>query len=542
MAAKTFDVCIIGSGIGGGTMAEELTRAGMSVVMLERGPQLGAGEFMEHDELSNIIRNRAFSPRLKETVRESSTEKAVTRPYSMLAHCVGGSAVRWGSWAWRFRPDDFRVLSMEGSVAGAALADWPVQAEEMAPFYAKAEAAYGVAGAAVHNALRSGHAYPNPPHPYRSGSLVLEKGMRKLGYHPFPIPMAINSRPYHGRAACTNSGMCAMFGCAPGAKASPLVVQIPRALATRKLDLRANCRVYELALDAAGKLEAARYYDDKGERQEVRARQFILAAGAIGSAQLLLLSRSGKFPLGLANSSGLVGRHLMFHTLAWVNFDMDDPSRGAIGPPGMIAMDDLHDSDAKRGFVRGAVIGEGPTATPLGMALQAEAYLGSGDRAWGQALKNYIKRFPYVHGMIAIGEDLPVHENRIDLDPTEVDDLGIAVPRLTHAYHANDLKLRDYYEQRMLEIANASGSKKSWRIDMTRNATGHIMGTCRMGKDPHASVIDRWCRSHDVANLWVVDGSFFPTSGGYNPTLTILANSYRVAAHFIAEAKRLNLK
>ena len=147
-----------------------------------------------------------------------------------------------------------------------------------------------------------------------------------------------------------------------------------------------------------------------------------------------------------------------------------------------------------------------------------------------------------MHALIGIGEDLPVHGNRVDLDPTHTDASGLPVWRITHAHHANDLKLKAYYERKMTEIAAAAGAERSWVVDMTQGSTGHFMGTCRMGADPEKSVLDRWCRSHEVDNLWVVDGGCFPTSGGYNPTLTIVANAYRVADHFAREARRLNLR
>ncbi|CAB1369705.1 GMC family oxidoreductase [Denitratisoma oestradiolicum] len=532
---KIFDVCVIGTGAGGGVMIDELTHAGMSVVALERGPRLGPAEFMGHDELTNIIRATGFAPKLKETVRQAEGETAQPRHFSMIGQCVGGSNVHWGAMAWRLRPDDFKALSHDGPVAGANLADWPVDAAEMAPWYDKAEAAYGVSGGAVHNAMQSGKNYPNPPHPRRSGSHVFEQGVKKLGYTPFQIPLAVNSRPYQNRAACTNSGMCVMFGCPVHAKASPLSVGLPRAQATGRLDLRPESLVHELVLDDAGRIKAARYLDAKGQQQEVRARQFILAGGSLGSAHLLLMSRSGRFANGLANRSGQVGRNLMYHLLPAVYYRHEAVTRGWLGPLAGQAIDDLHASDPARGFVRGAVVTEAYPSTPV-------VYASSAGNLWGSALKDYLRQFQQVHALIAIGEDLPVHGNQVDLDPTHRDEHGLPVWRITHAYHPNDLKLKAYYEQKMLEIAQAAGAEKSWVVDMTQGSTGHLMGTCRMGDDPEKSVLDRWCRSHDVDNLWVVDGSCFPTSGGYNPTLTIVANAYRVADHFVREARRLNLR
>ncbi len=532
---RMFDVCVIGTGAGGGVMIDELTRAGMSVVALERGPHVGHADFMAHDELSNIIRGTGFAPGLRETLRRSEDDTATPRRFTMLGQCVGGSNVHWGAMSWRLRPDEFRALSQDGPIAGASLADWPVDAAEMAPWYDRAEAAYGVAGSAVHNALRPGKRYPNPPHPPRSGSHVFDRAVRKLGYSPFPIPLAINSRPYRNRAGCTNSGMCVMFGCPVDAKASPISVGLPRALATGRLDLRAESRVHELAIDEGGRVKAARYFDAKGRQHEVRARQFVVAGGSLGSAHLLLMSQSGRFRDGLANGSGLVGRNLMYHVLPAVYYLHEAVTRGWLGPVSGQAIDDLHGSDPARGFVRGAVVTEAYPATPV-------VYASSAGGLWGAALKDYLRQFSRVHALIGIGEDLPVHGNRMDLDPDHRDEFGLPVWRITHMPHANDLKLKTYYEEKMLEIAVAAGAERSWAVDMTQGSTGHLLGTCRMGSDPEKSVLDRWCRSHEVENLWVVDGSCFPTSGGYNPTLTIVANAYRVADRFVREARRLNLR
>jgi len=221
---------------------------------------------------------------------------------------------------------------------------------------------------------------------------------------------------------------------------------------------------------------------------------------------------------------------------------MSEPSLAQFGPPGNVAVDDHHPSDAARGFVGGAAICEAINPLPIVHATKFADYL-HGQRSWGEGLSHYLERYPYCCGMIAIGEDLAQASNRVDLDPVHRDADGVALPRITLARHPNDLALARFMEERMREIADAGGALKTFATEYASAGTGsgHIMGTCRMGTDPRVSVIDRWCRSHEVPNLWVVDGSFFPSSGGYNATLTIVANAYRVAAHFVAEARRLNL-
>jgi choline dehydrogenase-like flavoprotein len=236
-----------------------------------------------------------------------------------------------------------------------------------------------------------------------------------------------------------------------------------------------------------------------------------------------------------------------------VNGYLDRPALGVVGFETHAALDDLHPSDSKRGFIRGGVIGENniPTRQPLVYTTFGPPGHPRYDRAWGAELKDYLRKFPRAFSVVAVLEDLPMHQNTVDLDPDVVDRWGLPVVRMTHTQHPNDIAMARWYEQRLLEIAEAAGATEKWiskppglYIDDEHSMTGspaHFHGTCRAGNDPGTSVLDRWCRTHDVPNLWVVDGSFFPTSGGYNPTLTILANAYRVADHFIAEAKRQNL-
>jgi choline dehydrogenase-like flavoprotein len=543
---KIVDVCIIGSGAGGGVMAQQLAEAGIDVVVLERGSERGPAEFLQQDELSNMIRQTFFAPDYLESRRSDSSEKAIPGKYTMLAQTVGGSTVHWGSWSWRFRPDEFRTLSHEGAIAGANLADWPLSYDELEPYYAKAERVLGISGTAGSNPFGAPRqsAYPNPPHVYRPASRLIESGAKKLSLHPFPIPMAINSRVYGGRAKCMNGGACAGYGCPVHAKASPLSIHLPAAMATGRCRVLPNSRAIEITVDTNNRARSVRYLDANGNEHELRARQIIVACSSIASSHLLLLSKSARYPTGLANSSDQVGRNLMSHIFSQVDFEMAEPSLSIAGPPGNIAIDDFHASDATRGFIRGAVIGEAIEPTPLGVALKAGNYLGNAKRAWGKPLREYLGKFPYIGGMISIGEDLPVASNRVDIDPDHRDAAGIPLPRITHKRHANDLAMARYFEQRQIDIALAGGAKKAWATDYSKYSTesGHIMGTCRMGNDPKTSVLNRWCRTHDIENLWVVDGSFFPTSGGYNPTLTIFANAYRVADYFIRQVKRQQVR
>jgi len=548
---EMFDVCVIGTGAGGGVMIDRLTAAGMSVVALERGPQISPSEFNE-DELKIVLRKQLFSPGKLETYRSDTEAPEETGNFAEIVHGVGGSITHWGAWAWRLRPDEFRTRSVEGAVPGASLADWPIGYEDLEPYYDKAEADFGVAGVSGSNPFEAKRltAYPNPPHPWRPSSHKFAGGAKKLGYSPFPLPMAINSRVYGNRPPCINGGACRGHGCPISAKATSMSVSLPRAITTGKLDLRAPAMVYDLPVGKDGKLTGARYLDSDGRQREVRARHVILAAGAIGTAQLLLMSRSGSFPDGLANGSGEVGKNLTYHHFPIVAASFGEDLRTYTGVEALVAVDDLHPSDAKRGFIRGGVIGESNVASnqPLmfGALLQS---LTPGAR-WGAGFKEKLREFPNTMLFTAICEELPRAESRVDLDPNVKDQWGVAVPRLTKRQHENDIAMHRYFKNKLAELAEAAGAEKVHHVDVpnatidqktSQKGSTHNHGTCRMGSDPQSSVVDKWCRSHEVPNLWITDGSVFPTAGGYNPTLTILANAYRVADRFIDEARRSSL-
>ena len=546
---EDFDACVIGTGAAGGVMIDQLTAAGFRVVALQRGPHLRTKDFVDDDELKVMWRDELFSPDQLETWRLDESTPTETGQFNMVAHCVGGTMVHWSAWSWRFRPDEFRVLSEEGPIAGASLADWPITYEELEPYYERAESDFGVTGAADENPYGAPRrrGYPNPPHPDRSASLRFKEGARKLGYHPFPTPVAINSRAHGGRPACIYGGACGGYGCPIGAKGTTFSVSLPRAQRTGRLDLRPNSLAFEVTVGGDGRARGVRYIDQTTrEDQEVSARHIFVCGNAVGTAHLLLMSRSGSFPDGLANSSGLVGRNLMLHLFTVANFAFEGPGHSFTGLETHAAIDDLHASDPSRGFIRGGVIGETSFSVkqPLLHAFWGgSAYPGS-DRTWGARFKDYLRMFQRTSSVVHVGEDLPMESNRVDLDPEVRDDYGLPVARITHRQHPNDLAMSRWYADRLLEIGGAAGAIESWitlsftEEDQAMKGGSHLHGTCRMGDDPGRSVVDRWCRSHDVPNLWMVDGSVFPTSGGYNPTLTILANAYRVADYFVTEGKK----
>jgi choline dehydrogenase-like flavoprotein len=262
----------------------------------------------------------------------------------------------------------------------------------------------------------------------------------------------------------------------------------------------------------------------------------------------MLQSQSASSADGLGNSSGLVGKNLQFHHFPSAFAVFDEDMRGYTGFEGHVAFDDLHPSDPKRGFIRGGVVIEANIFThqPIMHSLAlAEAH-----NNWGAGLKDHMRDFTRTVHFAGVCEELPMESNRVALDPNIKDRFGLPVPRITKTNHSNDIAMNYWFEKRLREVAEAAGASKilsgsvpglDIKLDTPVPGAEHNHGTCRMGNDPNTSVLDKWCRSHDVPNFWVADGSVMPTNAGYNPTLTILANAYRVSDYFIRESARQSL-
>src|ERR1700692_2959481 len=302
------DFVVVGSGAAGGVMARELSQAGFTVVVLEQGPRLGPGDF-EHDELkysylSGITNDPAVSP---QTFRDDpgATAKRPRIGNSLVyARMVGGSSTHFTANFWRLHEIDFHERSVLGSIAGTGFADWPISYRELEPYYAKVEWDVGVSGlahASPFDPPRS-KAYPMPPLPVKSSGVLFESGARKLGLHPFPAPMAINSQFYRGRPGCAHCGFCIGFGCEVMAKSSTLYTMIPEAEATGRCEIRSHSYVHRVALNKSGRTTGVHYFDRNKHEQFQKARAVVLSANGAETSRLLLNSASDRFPQGLANS------------------------------------------------------------------------------------------------------------------------------------------------------------------------------------------------------------------------------------------------
>jgi len=539
------DFVIIGSGAAGGVLAKELSTNGFRVVVLEQGPYLTEADFV-HDEVKvfkeNLLTNH---PELQpNTFRKTSDEKAVAQRAVTYGRCVGGSSVHFTANYWRFHEIDFVERSKVGAIAGTGLADWPITYADLEPYYTKVEWEVGVSGLAYASPFDPPRAkpYPMPPLPVKSCGVLFERGARKLGWHPFPAPLAILSQPRAGRSACINCGFCYAFGCEVGAKSSSLASVIPLAERTGRCEIRPNSYVHRIELDSAGRATGAVYFDEQKNTHVQKAKAFVVCANGAETPRLLLLSANKQFPNGLANSSGLVGKYLMFNSNARSVGLFERPLNDYKGFAASRVLHDFYELDPQKvGFYGGGALDGRFDFTPYFFALTG---LPKETPRWGKnfkaALSHNFTRTMQIH---CTGTSLPVEANSFSLDPELKDAWGLPALRMTYKDHPDDLKLVTWLTKHALEILDAAGAVNRWSRPINEQQFAvHLLGTCRMGNDPKTSVINADHRTHDVKNLFLCDGSSLVTSGRGQPTMTIQALAYRAADRITALARRGDLR
>jgi choline dehydrogenase-like flavoprotein len=537
--AEPVDFLVIGSGAAGGVMAKELSTAGFSVVVLEQGPYWRETDY-SHDEIkytfqAGLTNDTKLQPI---TFRKNENEPAKELKAIEYGRQVGGGSVHFTANYWRFHESDFEERSLYGEIAGTSFADWPIRYADLEPYYTKAEYDLGISGLAGANPFEAPRSkpYPLPPLRVKSSGALFERATKQLGLHPFPAPMAILSRPYQGRSACVNCGFCESFGCDVRAKSSTLVSVIPIAEKTGRCEIRQNSYVRKIVTDARGRATGAVYFDAQRREALQRAKAVVVCANGVESAKLLLLSKSNRFPDGLANSSGLVGKNLMWDNGSFASAIFEHPLNEFKGIQVTRLIHDYYRADPKRGFYGGGGIDARFQFYPAGFALFG---MPPDAPKWGAEYKKMVAHyFTRTMSLLAHSTSLPMEKNTVTLDPEKRDAWGLPAVRITYDPHPDDITNMKWLLEREYEIFAAMGAKKVWAQPVEAFSTNrHLMGTCRMGSDPKKSVVDPHSRTHDVRNLFVVDGSNFVTCARQQPTATIQALAYRAADYMTRAAK-----
>jgi choline dehydrogenase-like flavoprotein len=539
------DFIVIGSGAAGGIMAKQLSVAGFSVVVLEQGGWGKYGREHEHNKDEWLQRNLSDDDRLmsdpaqqRNTFRPNDKTKGVPGNHS-YGCVVGGGTVTYGGSSWRHLPYEFREASHDPTVpSGTGMADWPVTYEELEPYYTQAEWELGISGVRVDSPFVAPMTkdYPVPPVPMKSSGALFQTAAAKLGLTVIPGPLAIITRPYMGRAACVNCGICSGYGCQVRARSSSAVTVLPIAEKTGRCEIRVKSYVREISVDQSGRVTGVVYFDAQKREVRQRAKAVVLSANGSESARLLLMSKSTRFPDGLANSSGVVGKYAMFGNVVNASALFEHPLneyKGVISGAGIV--DYVH-SDPKRGFYGGGRMTARGYLTPLELGLDG---LSPEAPRWGAGYKRALREEAN-HRMTITSfvTQLPLATNRVDLDPDVKDEWGLPAMRITSMHHADDRKNMEFFREKSIEILEAAGAKKVWAPPVSESRGGaHNRGTCRMGDDPKTSVVDKYHKAHDVPNLFIVDGSNFVTGGRNHPTMTIEALAFRASEHIIRNAK-----
>lgn len=525
------DVIVIGSGAGGGVIVKELGESGLSVVLLEAGKRYHPFNDYLTDKYDFDAKGDVFAPR--DWRRDLYTSGGASQFHYSRVKGVGGATLHYHAMSPRLHQSDFRVRSRDGVAE-----DWPIEYADLEPYYTRVEYELGVSGPDGEGANpfeppRS-KPFPTPPHKFNLASKIVKRGADKLGLHLVREPLAIPTKDWNGRPACIGAGTCRL-GCKISAKSSIDVTYIPKGEATGRVDIRTECMAREITIGPEGKARSVIYLDPDGCEREIHGRAVVVAGNAVETPRLLLLSASSLFPDGLANSSGLVGKYFTEHfsPFAYGLFsERLDPWRGV--PTGGF-IQDFYETNARNGFARGWTIEvENDGQWPLSLANSIPG--------WGAEHKKLVKEmFGYKVGLSGDGEQLPDERNQVTLDPLVKDIYGLPAPRITNNHYENDLAMIHAMSASLRDILEAAGAKEITVEKCIPGYSSHYMGTCRMGNDPRTSVVNPWCRTHDVANLFIGDGSVFVTVGAANPALTISALATRTADGIIAAFKRRDI-
>jgi choline dehydrogenase-like flavoprotein len=544
---KTYDAIIVGSGAAGGIVAGVLAEAGRHVLLLERGRNLATHE-ISRDHLRNhrhSVYGHNTGPDLQGNPRTTEDSRGfvhILQPheggYQNNAVAVGGGTRVYGAQAWRFMRDDFRMATRYGVPQSSSLADWPITYEDLEPYYERAEWEIGVAGDDSANAATSPRrkGYPMPPVRDNLSRCIMQRGAEALGWKTFPIPLLINTAPRNGRQACIECQHCVGFACPSDAKNGSQNTMIPRALATGNCELVSEAMVERIDTDAQGNVIGVTYSTDQDgqtQREEARAKIVVVSAGAIESARLLLNSANSHHPRGLGNDYDMVGRNLQGHYYPGAHGLFAETTYDGIGPGASLATCEFNHNNP--GVIGGGMLANDFIKLPMIFWRNA---LPPDEPRWGTANKRFMREnYTRVIQITGPVQDIPSPDARVTLDHGVRDRWGLPVARLSGTTHPETVRTATFMREQAEKWLKASGAHRVWSGPLGLFLSGgqHQAGTCRMGREPRASVTDPWGRVHAHDNLFVVDGSLHVTNGGFNPVLTIMALAFR-SADYIARS------
>jgi choline dehydrogenase-like flavoprotein len=523
------DFVIIGSGAAGGIIARELSTAGFKTVVLEQGKYRPTSSF-NHDEIKYFLNGELFGGGPRETgqtYRKNESDEPASpgqQDPALYAKTVGGSSVVFSAHFWRMRPVDFNERSVLGAIQGTNFADWPITYDELEPYYTRVEWEMGVSGAPGHAEPPRSRPFPMPPLPINSSGVIMEKAAAALGLHADVQPHAILSKAHNGRAPCLLCGYCSFFGCEVGAKSSSLAAMIPLAEASGNCEIRPESTVFRIVKAENGRVTEVLYYDRDGNEQGQRAKAVVLAANGAETPRLLLASDN------LANSSGFVGRNLMFNMHTSVGATFEHPLNEHKGVQATRVILDYYETDPRRGFYGGGGIDArgGLAITPL---MYTTFGAPPSEKNWGREYKEMIAHaYTRTMGMFASATSLPMDRNNITLHPSNKDKWGRPSLVVTYNDHPDDIATGQFLQDKAQELLDSAGAVRTWSQSATTSNFGvHLLGTARMGNDPATSVINTDHRAHDVPNLFICDGSSLVTSTRGQPTMSIMALAFRAA-------------
>ena len=513
---RDVDVCIVGAGAAGSVLAHRLAGAGLSVVVVEAGPFWDPASDFASDELE--MQKLGW-----QDTRLVAGSDPVVMGHNNSGRGVGGGTTHFTGVFLRFHESDFRARSADG--VGA---DWPLTYADLAPYYAAIEAEIAVSGPR-HFPWGAFHGpYPYPERaPLSPNADVFRRGCARLGIRTAATPLAILAAPFEGRPPCINRGFCNQ-GCKPNSKYSALIHHIPKAIAAGA-EVLSDCMVTRIEVGNDGLVSGVVFRHD-GREQRQKAHLVILSTFVVETPRLLLQNTDSRFPDGLANSSGMVGKCVMPHSSHDMYGIFDEEVRIYKGTPVLASTQDLYETDTARGFARGYGLhahGARPVEFAGGLAQAG---------IWGEELRAAMRDYNFFARITLVGEVLPDERNAITL-ADEVDEHGLRRALFHFSYGDNDNRLIAHAVKQANAILEAAGGRPRYVVP----ETAHLMGGCRMGDDPATSVVEADCRCHDVPNLYICSAAVFPTSGAGNPTETIMAIAARTADRILERSRRREL-